>query len=292
MKTFCKKIILTITAIILLCHVSFAQEKRETTILLSFHKNADNSKIVLAKVKAKDDTKRFVTAANVQINFYVTNGNEQQLLKKVFTNRQGTATLELPDVLPLDEESYFDISAKIENDSFFEDSEEQIRHKEAKLTFKLHSEDTMRLVTATVTEKDRDGNEIPGKEIEVTFYVQRLFGRMPVAEEYAISTDDNGEATLVFPNDIPGDTLGNLTIIAQIEDNEQYGNLENEGDAQWGIPLLVEKDPFPRALWGQRAPIAMIITFAILFGLVWSFYFFVFYQLRKISKEKLIISKN
>ena len=49
----------------------------------------------------------------------------------------------------------------------------------------------------------------------------------------------------------------------------------------------MDKNPFPRALWEPYAPPSLILVISILFGGVWCAYFFTFYQLRKIKRDKI-----
>jgi 5-hydroxyisourate hydrolase-like protein (transthyretin family) len=291
-----KKTSLAIAITGLFCGIATAQDqsqgKSETSIELSYYKKADMTKSAVAIVTAKNKDEKFVPAENVRVSFYVQNNNEQQFLKNVYTDNKGQALIELQKEMPLDTGSAFIIVAKIENDSLYEDAEEKVHYKDANLTLNLNPQDTARLLTAKVTETGKDGKEIPVKDAEVKFYVQRLFGIMPAAEDYTINTDENGEAVFSYPKGIPGDTAGLITIAARMEDNEQYGNVENKANASWGTRLMVEKDPFPRALWEPYAPLPLIITISTLFGGVWFVYFFIFNQLRKINKEKQINTVN
>ncbi len=261
------------------------QGKSEAAIELSCYKKADMSKTAVALITAKNKDGKFVPVKNARVNFYVMHDKEQQLFKSKNTDSKGQALIVLQKDLPLDDSLYFTIVAKIENDSLYEDAQEQMHYKDAILTLNLNPQDTLQLVTAKVTETDKDGKEIPVKGAEVKFYVQRLFGFMPAAEENTITTDEEGEAAFSFPKNIPGDTTGVITIAARMEDNAQFGNVENKVNASWGTRLIVEKDPFPRALWEPYAPIPLILTVSILFGGVWCVYFFIFFQLRKIKKE-------
>lgn len=271
---------------------SQAQGKSETSIELSYYKKADMSKTVVAVITAKNKEGKFVPANNAQINFYVIHNSERQLIKSAYTDIKGQAVIVLQKDMSLDEDFSFTIVAKIENDSLYEDTEEQVHYKEANLTLNLNPDDTGRLVVGKVTEIGKDGKEIPVKDAEVKFYVKRLFGFMPAAEDNTISTDEKGEASFAVPKNIPGDTAGVITIVARMEDNEQFGNVENEATESWGTTLAVEIDPFPRALWEPYAPLPLVISISTLFGGVWFIYFFIFYQLRKISKEKQLSTVN
>jgi hypothetical protein len=268
-----------------------AQEKSEATIELSYYKKADLTKTAVAIVKVRKN-KKFVSAKNARVNFYVMHDKEQQLLKSVNTDNKGKAVIVLQKDLPLNEDLSFTIVAKIENDNLYEDAEEQFHYKDANLTINLDPHDTARLATARVTETDKDGKEIPVKGTEVKFYVQRLFGMMPAAEENTITTDEKGEASFAFPKDVPGDTAGVITVAARIEDNERFGNVENKVTTSWGTVLTMERDPFPRALWEPSAPLPLLLTILIIFGGVWCTYFLILFQLRKIKKDEKLTTDN
>ncbi len=47
------------------------------------------------------------------------------------------------------------------------------------------------------------------------------------ARRLDVRTDEKGILTVEFPDNIPGDEIGNLTIVTQIEDHEEFGTLIN-----------------------------------------------------------------
>lgn len=298
MNSIIKRIALAIT-ITSFCGTTIAQDqsqakgKSEATIQLSYYKKADMSKTVVAIIKTKNNEGKFVFAKNARVNFYVMHDKEQQLLKNTNTDNKGQAIIVLQKDVPLDDSLYFTIMAKIENDNLYENAEEQVHYKDANLSINLNPHDTARLVTVKVTEIGNDGKEIPVKGAELKFCVQRLFGIMPASDDNTITTDEKGEASFAYPKNIPGDTAGVITVAARMEDNEQFGNVENKAATSWGTILAIEKNPFPRALWEPSAPLPLIITISTLFGGVWFIYFFIFLQMRKIKKEgQLTINKS
>ncbi len=260
--------------------------KRETSIQLSFYKKADQTKTARVKVNAKNDKRKFMPARNAHINIYVINNKTEQLVATELTGIDGKAVVELPKNLPLDADMKFTIIAKIENDPAFEDAQEQGTYKEANLSISINTADTDRLVTVKATELDKDGKEKPIAKATINFYIQRLFGTMPAAEDRTATTDDKGEGTFILPRDIKGDTLGNIIVVAKIEDNDIYGNVDSKVDAKLGIALLVDKNPFPRALWEPRAPAPLVITISVIFSCVWLVYISLFYTIIKISRDK------
>lgn len=146
--------------------------------------------------------------------------------------------------------------------------------------------DTDRVVTARLMVKDSAGHESPLANATVGFYIQRLFGILPAGEDHTATTNENGEAELVFPAGIPGDPKGDLTVVARVEENDQLADVRGYATATWGTPVLPNPEPFPRAMWEPRAPFPMILTFAILFGGVWIAYGIVFAQIFIIKKNK------
>ena len=71
-------------------------------------------------------------------------------------------------------------------------------------------------------------------------------------------------ATIEFPSDLPGDKEGNLVIIAKIEENATYGNVEKRETIKWGLPTDYSVPVTHRALWTKIAPQWMIYTLSVL----------------------------
>ena len=89
-------------------------------------------------------------------------------------------------------------------------------------------------ITASVMELK--GNAwVPVKDVELKIAVRRLGGDLPVNETPTFTTDSTGKASADFKRDsIPGDSKGNIILVAKIEDNDQYGNLSVETTVPWG----------------------------------------------------------
>ena len=106
--------------------------------------------------------------------------------------------------------------------------------------------------------------QVPVNELKIQFYVPRTFSLLKVGE----STLSDGSASIDFPVTLPGDSRGGLTIVAKIEDNETYGNLEASGKIDWGKPsppeIIVK-----RGLGDTNAPLWMVYTLIVLLSGVW-----------------------
>ena len=156
----------------------------------------------------------------------------------------------------------------------------------AKLALSVNDADSVWLVQATFTGLDSAGKLGPLPNQTVSFYVKRLFGRMPMRDDDNTAvTDDSGHAVIQMPKNIPGGTTGMVTIVARVEGDDQTGLVATRDSGRWGTIVPLVANPFPRELWEPGAPIAMVITFSILFGGVWVTYGWVAAQVVTIKKE-------
>jgi hypothetical protein len=115
----------------------------------------------------------------------------------------------------------------------------------------------------------------------VAFFAERLLGWLALGKDVTI---DDGTAAVPFPGDLPGGKDGSLRIKAVIESPADLKSLSQTSTLA-GARVFVEKvDPFPRTLWGPRAPVALLVTFGVLLAGVWSAYGYIVFQLLKIGQ--------
>lgn len=153
------------------------------------------------------------------------------------------------------------------------------------LEISFSKEDTTNKVKVVIYSVDTLKDKKPVKDVEVKFYAKKSFGLLPLGDVQ--TTDDNGEATIDFPADLPGDSLGNVQVIAKVEDNDELGNLEGMKTVRWGIPKYVDPLFHKRALWGSaaNAPLPLVITVTSMVILVWGVIFYIIILLFKIPKS-------
>ena len=156
--------------------------------------------------------------------------------------------------------------------------------QDAQATIKLKftaTGDSIKVCKAIVTAADK-----PVKEISVKFYAKRFFSLLPIGK--AVVTNDEGEATVTFPNDLPGNATGNITVIAKIEEDDTYGTVEAQDSIKWGLIKAADSED----VWAERslsasrdkAPTYLIIASnAIIVG-VWLTLAYVMFSLYKIKK--------
>ena len=151
----------------------------------------------------------------------------------------------------------------------------------AKISLSFSEKDSVREVTANLTNA---GTAV--KDIDIHFYVKKSFGLLPLEGDFT-TTDENGEASVDFPTDLPGDVSGNVIVIARVEDDEKLGNVEAMKTVNWGIPVKAESGVAVRSLSssGDNAPWPLTITVTSLVVIVWGIIFYILYQLILIKKE-------
>lgn len=260
--------------------------KAEASIELRYTEANNKTKMLEVTVKTKVEDS-WQGAKGVSVNFYRNEASPGQLLGTATSNDKGLAMLMLPEgeekfASPSFEYTYI---AAIENNERFEDTEEQITVAESAFEMTLEEEDSVRQVRISLTATDEKGEEVPVGEVEVNLYVQRLFGLLPITEDPE-TTDESGEIVVEFPADIPGDTAGNLIIVARVDDHERFGNMEFRRKINWGIPLVIDPAKNARELWSSRAnaPIYLIVIVNAMIIGIWGFILYIVFQTFKIKK--------
>lgn len=176
-------------------------------------------------------------------------------------------------------EGIINATAEFSGDNQYEAATAEVVFTETRIAVSCELVDTIKTVMVEGYKIDASGNETPLSGESVTVSVQRMFSRLPIGD---VSLDETGKGSLEFPSDLPGDSLGNLQVVAFIAENETFGNIESSVTVQWGKP----KQPLSmihRALWTQIAPMWMIVSLTFLLIGVWAHYVYVLAQIIKIK---------
>ena len=145
--------------------------------------------------------------------------------------------------------------------------------------------------TKTITAKVSDQNGLPVEELDLYFYVQRTFSELPIGDVFN-TTDENGLVTVDFPNDLPGDSKGDVTIIVKIFESDFYNDTSLEVIKDWGVPVLVDDSIEQRSLWAAaaNAPITLVLTTTGLILAIWLVNCYIIFVLYQISRIKPVES--
>jgi hypothetical protein len=204
-------------------------------------------------------------------------------LAQLATNENGVAELMIQKgfQFPLDEDGFTTIEANYDGNDEYRGSSTDMEIKDLTFDLEFIEEDSIKTVKVRAYETDSLGNEVPVDGLFMYVGVQRLYSILPVGE---IMDSDEGEYSIEFPDNIPGDSTGTYTVVARIEFNDYYGTVEKKASVQWGTPVSYRLQPPERKLWTDEAPLWMITSvFVILVG-AWYHFFLSIYKLNKIKK--------
>jgi cytochrome c5 len=148
----------------------------------------------------------------------------------------------------------------------------------------IQKNDEAKEITANIMVKDKDGNEVNPEGAVVSFFIKRVFGELPIGD--AEVTEESGSVKFAFPEDIPGDDQGNLTLIAKFKDPDIYGESSKDLIVNWGTQTEYVDITEARTLWGfgHKVPLWLLFTYLLIVGIVWSGIIYVIFKITRIKK--------
>ncbi|MFC2123351.1 hypothetical protein ACFLU5_00960 [Bacteroidota bacterium] len=270
------------------------KKKLRTRMSLSYNNNANNTKTIIATVFIVKDRQR-VPVINEKVLFYIGEISDGIKLDSAITNLKGEAQLDFPEQydFPLDEETNsITITADFQGNDTHSARSTDINFKEILMELFLSEVSSTKTVSVRAYEIGNGSGMLPAEDASVSFYIPRLFGDQKIGE----SDIEEGKSYIEFPENIAGDSIGNITVIARIEEHDLYGNVERKvSNFRWGSKKPIEEDKAlmtieisipTRGLWHSNAPMWMIVTLIILLAGVWGHYLYVILQLVKLARLK------
>lgn len=98
---------------------------------------------------------------------------------------------------------------------------------------------------ANLTAIDIAGMATNAMNVKVNFYLKRSFAPLLIG---TIKTDANSTAKIEFPAEIPADTNGLITVIAEVED----GKISKTMEVKYGEKLVFKSPLDNEEMWGTR----------------------------------------
>jgi hypothetical protein len=225
---------------------------------------------------------RDVLIDGAMVVFYNMAGEEPGQLEAVPTDMNGEAVFQIEkssDKL-ISQGGNYTFRALFKGNHLYEMSEDIVELRPLNLRLEFIEIDSVKTIQARAFEVDPEGMPIPLDATDIYFFVPRSFSLLPVGDGWF----EEGVAQVDFPTSLPGDYIGNLTVIGKIEDHELFGNVEAVAVKDWGLAIpraVVEKR---RGLGDTDAPLWMVYTLIVLLSIVWFHYLYVFYLMIKIKK--------
>jgi len=239
----------------------------------------------IVSVKHDDGSTNLV---NALVTFYSVEKDGDLKIGEAKTDVHGTAVLKIPsrNKYLRNTEQMLSLKAMYSGNDKYEASEAEFSLIPAKLKVSFYEEDSVRYVKVEGTQINSNGEEVSVGAVDVIVSVPKMFSNLKIAQ---ISLDSTGIGTAEFPRDIIGDSLGNLTVVASIEENDIFGTVQGSADTNWGLHKhLISPDRPSRELWTPIAPLWMIVTLIIMLLGVWGHYVYAVIQLVMISKSSKV----
>ncbi|MCB0669066.1 MAG: hypothetical protein KDC80_24745, partial [Saprospiraceae bacterium] len=244
---------------------------------LNFYQIEGNQSLV-AELKYRPD-KIFLPVDNVSVEFYQVTDTNDVLVGEATTGEDGKATLLLQSSdFVTDTSGSIEFKATYSGSESYRKASRDVQLKELRMMVDAEIIDSVKTLTITCNEI-KNGEAIPVNDAEVRVLVKRLYSNLPIFT----GSLEEGELSVEFPDDIPGGHFGEIAIISQIFEHDDYGTIERHNTEQWGIPVSFIPEEKPRALW-SRAPVWIIIAISLALGAAWYHYFLSISKLLKIRK--------
>jgi hypothetical protein len=291
MKSYIQTIIsVLLVSMVFIQKPSFSQDKKDTVeeitpnLSLVYLSNSNDTVILTANIFARKETGTF-SLENAEIAFSLSDGKVIKSLGTVKTGYDGNAILKVPVKSGLlkdkDGKTTYTANFSQKGNYLATSAEVTVKLAQIQLTFsKVDSIHTIH-VKAIQTEGNNELKPVPNETVSI--YVPRMLSDLKIGE---ITLDENGTGSIEYTGGLVGDSLGNLLVVAKIEENDNFGNVRGQSSVSWGIPkqyFLAERPA--RELWTPIAPVWMIITLIIMLAGVWGHYIYAVIQLISIKRH-------
>lgn len=272
------------------------KKKLNVRMSLSYFDMIDDSRNLTANLFIIENRER-VPIVDQFIYFYTGEIDENNLIDSIKTDTDGQARLIFDkDYIFANEDSRRSkIVALFKGNDGYKARSADIEITKISMELFLTELEDQKTVIVRGYELGLENSMTPINDASVSFFVPRFFSDQKIGEGDFI----DGKCQIEFPENIAGDTIGNISILARIQDHEFYGNVERKmSDFRWGTTEPIEEDKSlmtiqitipTRALWHTNAPLWMIITLIVLLTGVWSHYIYVIvnlFRLRNLSRKK------
>jgi hypothetical protein len=257
------------------------EDPLRTAVSLTCTQIANGEVLISAKLKVRID-KQYQALPNAEVEIYNLTDSVNILLEKKLTDENGIVELLInaKEKLQINEDGYFGVMVSYEGDDKYKSSDSDLLFKSANLEMTLSEEDSIKTITVSLIASDDDETSL--EDVEVFIKVPRMFSDLTIASDV---TNEDGVVEFEFPNDLPGGENGELSIIASVDDSDDFASLKAKVQNNWGVPVSHLEHLKERQLWSPDAPLWMVLTFLVMIGLVWGHFMVIIYKLFLIKKE-------
>ena len=270
-----------------------ADATRESFLYIRYY--VVDNRIPYLNVQTKTKVgKAFQPEPGIPVSIYLNkDSDDANLIGRIVTDQKGSATIGLPAKLASawKEHSSPTFFAKTDSSAKFSAKLEQVSMSKSRLELDTINEGDVRSVKARLFHYEND-SLVPMADVDMRLAVKRLGGNLNIGEEETYTTDSIGVVQGEFTRkEIPGDSLGNVELVAMVDDNDLIGTVETRMKVPWGIPAKSQIDLNQRTLYstGDKAPFwLMVMAYGCIAG-VWTVIFYLIYniiQLRRLGSQE------
>lgn len=262
-----------------------ADEKKTLVLGVKYYNDNNFSQHLVIEAKSKIDGK-FQKIANISVKVFINNENDKNnLLGTGTTSERGELLILIPPAAKTEwvkssNQTFVVVSS---NSKLYDEARGELAITKAKL--KIDTLDGKVVHAKLLVMIDTIWKAMEGVEMLVT--IKRLGGNLNISETALYTTDSLGEVSAEFKREnLPGDKEGNLILVANIMDNDTYGNLTAEKKVPWGSKLMYTTNYNHRSLFARRghSPIWLeFLAYGIIIA-VWLVIIFLILQIKKIVK--------
>ena len=253
-------------------------------VKLQYFSNNNSMQYLVLESSLKKN-KVFTPQQHKTYDLFLDSSSAANLVAKLVTNEEGKAKTFIPVSLKgaWDASPQHTFIVKAGDEEIISD----YAISKAKIKLDTATADGVRSITASVLKLENDA-WVPVKDVELKIGIVRLGGILPAGDEATYTTDSTGTVTVELKKDsLPGDSKGNYTIAAKVEDNDQFGNLQVEQKVPWGTVLKTDNSFFNlRTLWTTRfrTPYWLLLMAYSIVIAVWGTMIYLVLQIIKIKK--------
>ena len=259
---------------------AIAQKKTRTRLKVYYEKLSNNDKqISLELIQGSGKSMASVPDSEIRLTTYKL--EDEVDLATIVTDAEGKGILiiEAGYKFPLDAEGYAIINAAYSGNDSLKAASKEIKFLDLNLDLSFKVIDSVNHIIVSAFALDSLGEKMPIAGIDLNIGVERLYSILYLAK---IETEDDGIGTMEFPNDIPGDSVGILNLVVKVTEDKKYGTVTKASQIDWGTTVDFSNKNGERSLFGEQAPLWMIIAVFVILAGAWYHFILAILKVNKI----------
>lgn len=256
-------------------------QKKTRTRLKVYYEQLPNKDRQISVVLIQGSGKKMANVENAEVFLSTINQEDEISLTSLVTDNNGEAELiiEKGYKLPINEKGYAVINARYAGNDSLKAAKKQIKFMYLNVEISFDIIDSVKQITVTAFEIDSIGNKIPIEGVSFNIGVERLYSILFLKK---IKTDESGVTSMEFPNDIPGDSVGILNLVVKVTEDKKYGTVTKASQIDWGTAVDFSNKNGERSLFGEQAPLWMIISVFVILAGAWYHFILAILKVNKI----------